>query len=648
MDPCMKTPSPTIQPQAYRYLSRDLSWLKFNERVLDQATSLDNSLPKQLKFLSISASNLDEFFMIRVGSLYNCIDYKKEWVDHLGLREIPFRHVLLAQTRTFFRRQHDCFLKKLLPRFSALDCAIVQDLTTLDTSAQAQLEAYFQKELFPALAPIAFEQRPTPTSAVVTNKALVLGVITQGSDNTDSKKVSFVQIPKLFPRFYSLRHSKGYSFVPIEAIIRAHLPLLFPDTKLLSNILFRITRNGDFSLDDMGDLESDLWEILKYKLKTRDYGRVVRIEIEEGCDPWLVQLLQRQWDVDEENMFVVPSASLLDLSSLELLLEEKALQSQLPTPPAPVLPLFYPKEGNRDIFDLLKKQDILLHHPYNSFDMVIDLLEKAASDPDVLAIKITIYRLAQESAIIAALLKASKNRKDVVVLLEIKARFDEERNMREVKRLKEGGCTVIWGMPNVKTHAKMMMIVRKEDECLTHYVHIGSGNYNEETAKGYADIGLMTSDESYAKDVVAFFDVLNGGCLSHMYTHLITTPLNLRERIIAMIDQEVDYAQKGLPSGIVIKVNALEDEMAIEALYRASQAGVPIQLIVRGICCLIPGRSGISERIVVRSIVGDFLEHARIYYFHHGGQPKVYSGSADMMARNFESRIEALFAIKNI
>ena len=643
----MQEPSTTTNTQVYRYLSRDLSWLKFNERVLDQAMRPENPLLKQLKFLSISASNLDEFFMVRVGNLYNYIDCKKKWVDHLGLREVPFRNILLAHTRTFFQKQHNYFLQKLLPQCPTLGCTIVRDIADLDEAAQTQLRTYFQQELLPVLT------SATPghcsTSFEVVNKALVLGLVTRAvSDNEPiDKQILFIQLPETLPRFYSLRRHTGHSFIAVEAIIQAHLPLLFNNISILSSTLFRVIRNGDFSLDEIGDLESDFWEPLKHKLKTRDHGRVVRIEVEEHHDPWLLQKLQNQWDIDEDNVFVVPSPSLVDLTGLELLLQEEALQSQLPSTPAPILPTFYPKKGSNNIFDLLKQQDILLHHPYNSINIVIDLLERAASDPHVSTIKITIYRLAQASAIVAALLKANKNKKHVVVLLEVKARFDEARNIRELKRLEEAGCTVICSLPNVKVHAKMMMIVRKEGANTVRYVHIASGNYNEETARGYADISLMTANESYADDVAAFFDVVNGKHASHMYTHLITTPLNLREQIIAMIDQEAYHAQQGLPAGIVIKVNALEDEMAIEALYRASQAGVPIQLIVRGICCLIPGRPGLSEHIVVRSIVGDFLEHARIYYFHAGGQPKVYGGSADMMVRNFEKRIEALFAIES-
>ncbi len=632
--------------QSGRYLSRDLSWLKFNERVLEQAERPEKTTFEQLKFLIISASNLDEFFMVRVGNLYNYIDYKKKWIDHLGLREIPFRHQLLTEIKAFFQKQHDCLLQKLLPQLQENSCAIVQDFTTLSQQVQSQLREYFKKAIFPMLTPMVFDSHHIFPALI--NKFLVFGVVTHNpADRKNAKKLSFIQLPQNLPRFYNVNHGTKTCFVAIEEIIRRNLDVLFKNVTLLSATFFRIIRNGDFFLEEVDDLETNFLEEFKRKLKKRSQARVVCLEIEESYDPWLLARLKQQWDIDEDNVFRVPKQSLVALTGLQQIVQYNELKGKLPTPPTPVPPLSYPTGSASNIFDTLQQQDILLHHPYNSIDLVIDLIEKAAEDPYVLAIKMTIYRLAPESAVIAALLKAVAHGKHVSVLFEIKARFDEEHNMKEAKKLEKAGCFVIYGISSVKTHAKVMMIVRRENECITRYVHISTGNYNEEAAKDYADISLMTTDEVYANDVAEFFNVITGHSIPTGYENLITTPLDIRKQLSAMIHQEVDNAQQGLPAGIVIKVNSLEDEATMEALYTASQAGVPIQLIVRGICCLIPGRPGLSENITVRSIIGDFLEHARVFYFHNQGDPKVYAGSADIMVRSFDRRIETLFMIKS-
>ena len=633
--------TPTTPQQPARYLSRDLSWLKFHKRVLDQVGRAEKTIFERLKFLIISAANLDEFFMVRVGRLYNYIDYNWNGVHKLGLHAIPFRHQLLQEAQAAFQKQHAYLLQQLCPLFEANHFTVVQDLATLSQPAQQELRAYFEKTVFPMLTPMVFDShRACPALA---NRVLVLGVVTRNpADKKAPKKLSFIQLPQHLARFYSLHRRHSMDFIPVEEIIRAHLPMLFKNVPILSVTLLRITRNGDVSLEESDDIEANFVEELKRKLKNRNKGRVVRLEIEAHHDPWLLALLKRRWNIDQDNVFQVPAQSLMDLTGFQQLVQHNGTQRHPPVPP-----LSYPTQSAGDLFEVLKQQDILLHHPYNSMDLLIDLIEKAAEDSHVLAIKMTIYRLAQESAVTAALGKAAARGKHVAVLIELKARFDEEHNLQEAQKLERAGCLVIYGVSKVKTHAKVMMIVRKEAEHVTRYVHLSSGNYNEDTAKGYADLSLMTTDKGYAQDVAEFFNVITGHSLPRTYAHLITAPLDIRAQLTALIRQEVQNAQQGLPCGVAIKVNALEDEATIEELYKASQAGVSIQLIVRGICCLLPQKPGLSENITVRSIVGDFLEHTRIFYFHNQGAPKVYTGSADIRVRSFDKRIEALFILKN-
>jgi polyphosphate kinase len=639
-NPAHKTSEP---PQLLeRYLSRDLSWLKFNERVLDQVGKLEKTVFEWLNFLHLSASNLDEFFMVRIGSLYNYIDYNRTWLNKLGLNVVSFRDKLLKEARASFQKQHEYFIHKVKPACEANHFLVVQNLADLNAQEQAQIRRYFEKEIFPMLTPMVFDSRHVFPALM--NKVLVFGVVTNDpTDRQNNKKISFIQLPQNLARFYRLHRSHSMVFVPFEEIIRAYLATLFRSITILSVTLFRVIRNGDFSLSESDDIEASFVEALKRKLKKRNKGRVVRVEIEDNHDPWLVDQLKHRWNIDQDNVFQVPWQSLMDLTGLQQLVRQSDSESQPPVPP-----ISCPVQRGGDFFEVLKQQDVLLHHPYNSIDLVIEWIERAAEDPYVLAIKMTIYRLARDSSVTAALCKAAECGKHVSVLIEIKARFDEEYNMKEAKKLEKAGCFVIYGVSSVKTHAKMMMIVRREDEHVTRYVHLSSGNYNEETAKGYADISLMTTDEVYANDVSEFFNVVTGHSMPTTYNNIITAPIDIRKQLTDMIRQEAHNAQKGLPCGIVIKVNALEDEATIEELYKASQAGVPIQLIVRGICCLIPQRPGLSTNITVRSIVGDFLEHARIFYFHNRGDAKVYAGSADIMVRSFEKRIESLFIIKSL
>lgn len=622
------------------YISRDLSWLQFNWRVLDQAKDAKRSLFERLKFLAITSSNLDEFFMIRVGSLYNYIDYGKERVDYSGLREIPFRKTLLHTAQAFFKDQQDEFKIHLQPLFKLNNFTIAKP-SELTDEERSDVLAYFMRTIFPMLTPMVFDGYHA--FPILMNRVLIFGVVSK-DDSREGQRLSFVQIPQNLPRFFEIYRDEQIIFVPIEEIIRTEIAKLYRNVEIMSVNLFRITRNGDFTLEESDDIEADFIDEIKQKLKTRRTGRVVRIEVESGASYWMMKTLKGRWELDDDNVFVADK--MLDFTSLWQIVNHKDFRDRTPPIPPQVPPVDLPINiKEKDIFEVLKQKDVLLHHPYNNIEPVVDLLEKASEDPDVLAIKITIYRLAKKSRITNALLKAAENGKHVSVLFEVKARFDEENNIREAQRLQKAGCFVIYGVSRYKTHTKLLLIVRKDGDRVTRYVHLSSGNYNEDTSRLYTDIGLLTTNETYAQDVSEFFNVITGHSLPSHYKYLITAPRDMRNQLIELIRHEAENARKGLPSGIMIKINSLEDKETIDELYLASQAGVPINLVVRGICCLRPGRAGLSENITVRSIVGDFLEHARLYYFHNNADPKVYGGSADMMVRSFDRRVESLFLL---
>lgn len=623
------------------YISRDLSWLKFNYRVLDQAKSSERTIFDRLKFLAITCSNLDEFFQIRVGSLYNYIDYGRERFDFSGLREVPFRKNLLKEVQRFFKDQEDCFMNELEPDFEHNGFKIA-DLEGLQDKELRKVEEYFIDTIFPMLTPMIYDSYHS--FPMLMNKILIFGVVTRLPEaEKDSKRLSFVQVPQNLPRFFEIRRNEQLLFVPIEQIIRWKINELYRNIEILSVNLFRITRNGDFSLDETEEMDVKFVEEVQRKLKSRKSGRVVRVEVEDNYSNWMMKILVDRWDIDHHNIFV--ASRLIDYTALWQIVKNKEFRQAISAPPTPVKPLVFPENEDEDMFTFLKRHDILLHQPYNLLDPVIDLLEKAAIDPAVLAIKITIYRLAKDSRVTSALFKAAENGKHVSVLFEVKARFDEENNINEALRLQKAGCFVIYGISHLKTHTKLLMIVRKEGDKVTRYVHMSSGNYNEDTARLYTDISLLSSNEAYAADINEFFNVITGHSMPRVYTNLITAPGDMRRQLIELIDQEAENAANGKSSGIAIKLNSLQDKEVIDAFYRASQAGVPIKLIVRGICCLKAGRAGLSENIVVKSIVGDFLEHSRIFYFHNAGNPKVYGGSADIMMRSFDRRIESLFLI---
>ena len=649
----MSTPEaqPVIDTRLYQqifdsnYISRDLSWLKFNYRVLDQAKHIDRSIFDRLKFFAITSSNLDEFCTIRLGSLYNYLDYGKERFDYSGLRETPFRQLLLEEIRLFVHDQNDYYIKKLKPLFEKNGFKIA-DYKSLSVDHTNLVDEYFRRTVYPMLTPMVFDgYHAFPT---LKNNRLLFGVVTKVAGETvNYQRACFIQVPSNIPRFFEILHPDGLLlFVPIEEIIRNNIHVLFRNVEILSVNLFRINRNGDFTLEESEDIESNFLVELKRKLQTRRTGRVVRLEICENPDPWLLRLLKIQWDLGDDNVIRISEEGLIDFSGLGQIINHKEFKDKKASLPEPRRPVSFPEYGSRELFDVLKERDILLHHPYDSINPVLELVEKAADDPKVLSIKITIYRVAKESRITAALLRAAENGKHVSVLFEVKARFDEENNLREAQRLQKAGCFVIYGVSSLKTHTKLLLIVRQEPERVYRYVHLATGNYNEVTSRLYTDVGLLTASEAYGNDVSEFFNVITGHSQPSSYRNLITSPRDMRIQLCNLIKIEAENARNGITAGIIIKFNSIQDKELIDSLYAASQAGVSIKLIVRGMCCLRPGRKGLSENIEVISIVGEYLEHSRIYYFHNAGAPKVYMGSADAMVRSFDRRIESLFLLE--
>ena len=623
-------------------ISRDLSWLNFNHRVLDLVKNSKRSILDRLKFLSIVASNFDEFFEVRVGSLYNYIDNKKKRIDYSGMREDPFREYLLNESKKFYKDFNNHFSEKLVSDLKK-EKIIIGDVEILDEEGRKKIKKYFKKTIFPMLTPMVFDN--LHSFPILMNKVLIFGVVTKSNDSSNKKKISFIQIPVNLPRYFEYKVGDNICFIPIEKIIEKYIHKFFRSVVIKSVSLFRIIRNGDFTLEESEDIETNFLEELKQKLKDRKFSRVVRIEISNTFDKYLLESLKERFNIDDFNIMRSSSDAIMDLTSLNQIIEFNEFSDLLPLYPSPVDPIDIEANLDKSIFELLSEKDVFLHHPYNSFDPVIKFLNEAADDPNVLSIKITLYRTAKNSRVIDALLKAAENGKHVSVLFEVKARFDEENNLKNGYKLERAGCYVIYGIGSLKTHTKLLLIVRREGKKVKNYAHMGTGNYNETTSRLYTDISLMTSNQKYTKDALEFFNVITGHSVPDDYENLITAPIYMRNKIIELIEGEIKNSKVGKEAKICIKINSLQDKDVINKLYDASNSGVKICLIVRGICCLRPARKDLSQNIEVISIVGDYLEHSRLYYFHNSGDPVIYSGSADVMIRSFKRRIESLFKI---
>ena len=625
-------------------ISRDLSWLNFNYRVLDQVKNDNRNLLDRLKFLSIVSSNFDEFFEVRVGSLYNYIDSKKNRIDYSGMRENPFREYLLDNSKEFFDDFNSFFSSSIIPLMEK-EKIFIGDLDLLDKDGIKKAKKYFKKTIFPMITPMVFDS--LHSFPILMNKVLIFGVVTKSKKISSKSKISFIQIPQNIPRFFEYRIDDKIYFITIENIIRKYIKIFFQGILIESVSLFRIIRNGDYTLEESEDIESNFLEELKQKLKDRKFSRVVRLDVLNNYDKNVIKKLQKIFKIDDFNLMKLPKKSFLDLSSIFQVVNYNEFSELLPKYPSPIKPFDLNKIHEKSIFQILSEKDIFLHHPYNSFDPVIKLLKEAAEDPDVLSIKITLYRTAKNSRVIDELLKAAENGKHVSVLFEVKARFDEENNFKNGYKLEKAGCYVIYGIGSLKTHTKLLLIVRREGKKVRNYAHMGTGNYNETTSKLYTDIGLMTSNKSYTKDALKFFNVITGHSIPDDYENLLTAPNYMKDKIISFIEKEIKNVKNGGIGKICIKINSLQDKIVINKLYDASNVGVKICLIVRGICCLRPDRKNLSENIQVISIVGDYLEHSRLYYFHNNNDPLIFSGSADVMIRSYKRRIESLFKIND-
>lgn len=616
------------------FYNRELSWLKFNLRVLKEAMVKDTPLLERLKFIAISASNLDEFFMVRVASLWSNFDSGVEKRDASGMSV----HEQLVAISQAAHEQVRTQTKSLIALMAEMDAVKLHFRRVKDLSELGKdwLEEYYREVVFPVLTPMAVDaSRPFPFLA---NKTLNLAVELIKADGEHS--MGLIQVPSVLNRIVEVEPEGKRTFVFLEDIIASHCHDLFKGCHILDMVSFRVTRDSDLDLEE--DDSVDLMKEVEESLRKRKRGAAVRLEIFKTNNNRIKRFLEENLDVTEMEVYEINGP--LDPTCFFKFIGMKGMWPWLYEPFVPQRPLELPDDS--DLFAAIRENDILLHHPYESFDPVVKLVSDAADDPQVLAIKQTLYRVSGNSPIVAALARAAENGKQVTVLVELKARFDEENNILWARRLEKAGCHVIYGLVGLKTHAKIILIVRKEDNGIKRYLHLGTGNYNDSTAKLYTDLGLMTANDEFGSDASAFFNLLSGYSEPPVWNKLVMAPLGLREKIYALIDNEIAMVRAGHEGHIIAKMNSLIDQPVIQKLYEASAAGVHIDLIVRGICGLRTGIEGISDNITVRSIVGRQLEHSRIFWFANGGEEQLYLSSADWMPRNLNDRVELFFPVE--
>lgn len=630
------------------YENRELSWLKFDARVLNEAKDKSIPLLERLKFVSITSSNLDEFFMVRVASLKDMVHagYRKR--DIAGMTASEQLERINTATRKLVESQYNTYNRSLVPLMASNGIHIIEKYEELTDEQAAYVDRYFEEDVYPVLTPMAVDaSRPFP---LIRNKTLnIAALLSSKKDEKHKDAVEFatVQVPGVLPRLVPIpadtsedsREVEGRTFILLEQIIEKNIDKLFLNYHVLCAHPYRVMRNADLPIDE--DEAADLLKEIQKQLKKRQWGEVIRLEVEASVDKKLLRFLKDELKVAEEDIFQISGP--IDLT---FLMKMYGLSGCDALRYEPYKPQRVPEiEPGEDIFEAIRGGDILLHHPYETFDPVVDFIRQAASDPDVLAIKQTLYRVSGNSPIIASLAQAAENGKQVSVLVELKARFDEENNIVWAKKLEQAGCHVIYGLVGLKTHSKIALVVRREEDGIRRYVHLGTGNYNDSTAKLYTDCGIFTCNEAIGEDATAVFNMLSGYSEPLSWNELVLAPIWLRTRFMRLIARETKHAREGKPARIVAKMNSLCDEGIIAALYEASAAGVEIELIVRGICCLKVGIPGISENIHVRSIVGNFLEHSRIFFFLNDGEEELYMGSADWMPRNLDRRVEILFPV---
>ena len=634
------------------YVNRELAWLEFNRRVLEEAQDKLTPSLEKLKFASIFSSNLDEYFMVRVGGLFRILKADVDGIDPSGRTIRQQLDEIAERVRTLIAEQYRCIREVLLPRLQKAG-VVLHRIDELDKKESKRIDEYFEAQVFPILTPLAVDAgHPFP---FLTNLRLnLLVVFKEASGIKVPQAYAFVEVPTILPRLVPVNaQAEGYHFILLEDLIRRHIHRLFPGMEIKNVIAFRVTRNHDYDLYE--DEVMDLLKSVEAEIKDRSDKIAVRLEIDPGTPKKVVQLLSRQLGVEERFIYEINGPiNIRDFLSLY----------ELPIDPVHRDPPFNPRIPQRiatdkDIFTVIREGDILLHHPYDSFAVVMDFLNTAADDPDVLAIKQTLYRIGRDSPVIGALRRAAENGKQVTAVVELKARFDEENNIDWARQMEGSGANVVYGFVRWKTHCKATLVVRREGKQLRRYVHVSTGNYNTVTAKIYTDLGLLTCHPDFGNDVTALFNVLTGfnswtsgdmltpETVASMFRKFMISPITTQETLLRLIDREIGKSTSKLPGRIIAKLNALVDTKIVRKLYEASRAGVRIDLLVRGICCLRPGVPEISENIRVISILDRFLEHSRIYYFHNGGNPEIYSGSADWMPRNFKKRAEILYPIEN-
>jgi len=631
------------------YINRELSMLDFFERVIDEARDVNNPLLERVKFVGILGSILGEFFMVRIAGLRQQVDAGVAEVSADGYA--PQRLLPIVQERAWglMKAARQCF-SDLLPELDAAGVHVV-DYATLDGGQQASLNDYFAQQVFPVLTPLAFDPgRPFPH---ISNMSHNLAVLVR--DQSGEERFARVKVPGSLPRLLPVPPPAGNEPAPVgvagereqwftwlEQVIAANLPALFPGMEVLESHAFRVTRDAELAIQELE--ADDLLETIERFVRRRRFGSVIRVTVDEAMPERIRDILAENLDLSEEDIYTVKSplglSSLWDLQRIDRL--DLSYQSLVQSTPAVL-----EAAGETDIFAAIRQKDILLHHPYDSFDPVVEFVSSAAEDPDVLAIKTTLYRVGRNAPVVDALMEAAANGKQVAVLLELKARFDEESNIGWAKALEREGVHVVYGLVGLKTHSKIMLVVRREGERIRRYVHLGTGNYNSVTTKQYTDLGYLTCDEGLGADASVVFNSLTGYATGGEYRKFLVAPTAMRRGIEERIDREIEHARRGEEAHLIFKMNSLVDKPMIRRLYRASQAGVKVELNVRGMCCLRPGIPGVSDNISERSIVGRFLEHSRIYWFRNAGEEEVLLGSADLMPRNLNRRVEILFPVQD-
>ena len=626
--------------QESRYINRELSWLEFNERVLDEARDKQNPLLERVKFLGITCSNLDEFFMIRVASLKDMVHAGYTKPDPAGLTPGKQLEAISERTHRMMSRQYSTFNRVLKPALKEQQIRF-KDRDSLSKEQKQYLESYFNTTVYPILTPMAVDAaRPFP---LISNQSLNLCVEIEkmpADSGYDESGYAIVQVPSVLPRLVRLPDPDYITFIFLEDVIRHFMDRLFHNVVIGGAYCFRIMRNADLDIEE--EEAADLLTEIKKQLKQRHWGEVIRLEVEEGFDKAMLRQISQAMGIDKPDIYTLNGP--LDLTCLNPLCKLPDMDEHRYPPyegqPNPLL-------QDVDLFEAIRRKDILLHHPFEAFDPIIEMVRRAADDPDVLAIKQTLYRVSGQSPVIQYLAEAAERGKQVMVLVELKARFDEENNIQWARKLEQAGCHVIYGQVGLKTHSKITLVVRRDEDGIRRYIHLGTGNYNDITAQLYTDFGMLTCSESIGADASAFFNMLSGYSAPLTWHKLVPAPFWMRKEFERRIYQEQRLAEAGRPARIIVKVNSLVDPMIIDCLYKASQAGVKIDLIVRGICCLRAGVPGLSDNITVRSIIGRFLEHSRIYYFYNDGQEDLFLSSADWMPRNLDRRIELLFPLED-